>query len=130
MYSSQSHMCRCSKLEYKNIHVIIKSEQCESKKMKSNCPERTCHNSMRVKRVGKIKIEWSRAKRAEIFWGKMHFSPNSSKLRSDYLFSYQKRTEYLFPAFKRSEYLFPKSASPLLIKCSSPNYSKTIICLR
>ena len=38
--------------------------------------------------------------------------PNSSKLRSDYLFSFQKRTNYLFPTFSRSEYLFPKSASP------------------
>ena len=40
------------------------------------------------------------------------FPPNSSKLRSDYLFSFQKRTNYLFPAFSRSEYLFQKSASP------------------
>ena len=42
------------------------------------------------------------------------FSPQilASKLRSDYLFSFQKRTTYLFPAFSRSEYLFPKSASP------------------
>ena len=40
------------------------------------------------------------------------FPPNSSKLRSDYLFSFQKRTDYLFPVFLRSEYLFPKSASP------------------
>ena len=47
------------------------------------------------------------------FFGKFCiFSPNSSKLRSDYLFSFQKRTSYLFPAFSRSEYLFPKSASP------------------
>ena len=40
------------------------------------------------------------------------FPPNSSKLRSDYLFSFQKRTNYLFPAFSRSGYLFPKSARP------------------
>ena len=40
------------------------------------------------------------------------FPPNSSKLRSAYLFSFKKRTHYLFPAFSKSEYLFPKSASP------------------
>ena len=50
--------------------------------------------------------------RAEIFWKILYFSQNFSKLRSDYLFSFQKRTIYLFPAFSRSEYLFPKSASP------------------
>ena len=40
------------------------------------------------------------------------FPPNSSKLRSDYLFSLQKRRNCLFPAFSRLEYIFPKSASP------------------
>ena len=60
----------------------------------------------------------------EKFFGKFWtFPPNSSKLRSDYLFSFQKRTNYLFPAFSRSEYFFPKSARPppLRIKWSSPN---------
>ena len=53
------------------------------------------------------------------------FPPNSIKLRSDYLFSFQKRTNYLFPAFSRSEYLFPKSARPPppRIKWSSPKKS-------
>ena len=76
---------------------------------------------MREKRAGKIEIELSRA---EHFLKNLHFSPYSSKLRSDYLFSFQKRTDYLFPAFSRSEYLFPKSAKPppppLRIKWSSP----------
>ena len=68
---------------------------------------------MREKRAGNFfKLncrEWSERK---IFGKFCTFPPNSSKLRSDYLFSFQKRTNYLFPAFSRSEYLFPKSARP------------------
>ena len=58
------------------------------------------------------------------FFGKLcTFPQESSKFRSDYLFSFQKRTDYLFPRFLRSEYLFPKSARPpLRIKWSSPNW--------
>ena len=106
---------------------------------------------MRAKRAGKIwnltvgskhviiecersepkmfRIELSRAKRAIFFGGKFcTFPPNSSKLRSDYLFSFQKRTNYLFPAFSRSEYLFPKSVSPpLRIKWSSPNIRRHVL---
>ena len=67
---------------------------------------------MRAKRAGKIKIELLRAKRAEKFGKFCTFPPNSSKFRSDYLFSFQERADYLFPVFLRSEYLFPKSASP------------------
>ena len=97
---------------------------------------------MRAKRAGKIwnwtvaskhviigsELEnfsnWTFASKASgNFWKILRFPPNSSKLRSDYLFSFQKRTNDLFPAFSRSEYLFPKSASPpppLRIKWSSP----------
>ena len=58
-------------------------------------------------------IELLRAKRAKKNFGKFcTFPSNSSKLRSAYLFSFQKRTNNLFPAFSRSEYLFPKSARP------------------
>ena len=72
----------------------------------------------------------SELKRAENFWKHLHFSPNSSKLRSYYLFSFQKRTDYLFPAFSRSEYSFPKSATPppppFRIKWSSPKLSRPL----
>ena len=33
MHTTQSHMCRCSKVEYKNIHVIIKCERSELEKI-------------------------------------------------------------------------------------------------
>ena len=33
MYTTQSHMCRCSKVEYKNIHVKIKCERSEPEKI-------------------------------------------------------------------------------------------------
>ena len=68
---------------------------------------------MRAKRDG-IFFKMNCCERSEqkIFGKFCTFPPNSSKLRSDYLFSFQKRTNYLFPAFSRSEYLFPKSASP------------------
>ena len=78
---------------------------------------------MRAKRDGKcFKLNY-RERSERKFFGKFStFPPNSSKLRSDYLFSFQKRTNYLFPAFSRSEYLFPKNASPPppRIKWSSP----------
>ena len=83
------------------------------------------YDLMRAKRAEKnLKIEVSRAKRADIFLKTLHFSPNSSKFRSDYLFSFQNRTHYLFPVFLRSEYLFQKSSSPPpppRIKWSSPS---------
>ena len=68
-------------------HVIIECEQSEAENLSN----------------------WTVASEAIFF---CTFPPNSSKLRSDYLFSFQKRTNYLFPAFSRSEYLFPKSAPP------------------
>ena len=76
-------------------------------------------------RAGKVFFKLNCRERSERkIYGKFcTFPPNSSKLRSDYLFSFQKRTNYLFPEFSRSEYLFPKSASPpppLRIKWSSP----------
>ena len=85
-----------------------------AEKMKFNCSERKCYNLMRAKRAGKIKIELSQAKRADFYFFRKicTFPPNSSNLRSDSFFSFQKRTDYLFPAFSRSEYLFPKSARP------------------
>ena len=104
MYILQSHICVGV---FKNINVIIKCERSEPEKMNLNCGERTCYNLMRAKRIGKIKIELSRAKRKICT-----FSPNSNNVRSDYLFSYQKKKDFLFPAFSRSEYLFPISASP------------------
>ena len=65
---------------------------------------------MQVKRAGKktIKLDYRERSERKI----LHIPPNSIKLRSDYLFAFQKRTGYLFPAFSKSEYLFPKSASP------------------
>ena len=83
-------------------HVII---ECERSEPQNFCKLNFCERSER-KILGKF----------------CTFPPNSSKLRSDYLFSFQKRTNYLFPAFSRSEYLFPKSASPppLRIKWWSP----------
>ena len=33
MYSTQIHMCRCSKVGYKNIHVIIKCQRSEPEKI-------------------------------------------------------------------------------------------------
>ena len=82
---------------------------------------------MRAKRAGKcFKLH---CRERKIFGKFCTFPPNSSKLRSDYLFSFQKRTNYLFPAFSRSEYLFPKSVSsspPLRIKWSSPECSNRI----
>ena len=66
-----------------------------------------------AKRAGKLfKLNCSERSERKFFGKFCTFPPNSSKLRSDYLFSFQKRTNYLFPAFSRSEYLFPKSASP------------------
>ena len=79
------------------------------KKLKLKCRERTCYNLMRAKRAGKIvKLNCREQSEGKI----LHFPPNSSKLRPDYIFSFQKRTNYLFPTFSRSEYLFPKSAIP------------------
>ena len=86
-----------------------------------------CYNLMRAKPAWKI-LKLNRRERSERKI--LHFSPNSSKLRSDYLFSFQKKTNYLFPSFSRSEYLFPKSASPpphLRIKWSSPKYNVKIV---
>ena len=81
---------------------------------------------MRAKRAGKLfKLNCRERK----FFGKFcTFRPNSSKLRSDYLISFQKRTNYLFPALSRSEYVFQKSASPPpppRIKWSSPKREKS-----
>ena len=68
---------------------------------------------MRAKRAGIFfKLNCRERSERKIFGKFCTFPQNSSKLRSDYLFSFQKRTNYLFPAFSRSEYLFPKSASP------------------
>ena len=112
---------------YKNIHVKIKCERSEREKIEIELSWANSYNWMRAKWAEKnLKIEVSRAKRAEFFWKTLHFfcfPPNSSKFRSDYLFSFQNRTDYSFPVFLRSEYLFPKSASPpppLRIKWSSP----------
>ena len=82
---------------------------------------------MRAKRAGQFfKLNCRERSERKIFGTFCTFPPNSSKLRSDYLLSFQKRTNYLFPAFPRSEYLFPKSASPhLRIKWSSPNIRKS-----
>ena len=49
-----------------------------------------------------MKIEVSRAKRGENFWKTLHIAPNSSKFRSDYLFSFQNRRDYLFPVFLKA----------------------------
>ena len=70
------------------------------KNLKIEVPRANSYNLMRTKRAKKI------------VWKTLHFSSNSSKVRSDYLFSFQNRTDYLFPVFLRSEYLFPKSARP------------------
>ena len=43
--------------------------------------EHICYNLMRAKRDGKCKIQLSRAKRAENFWKKLRFPPNSRKFR-------------------------------------------------
>ena len=68
---------------------------------------------MRAKQAGNFsKLNCRKRSERNIFGKFCTFPPNSSKLRSDYLFSFQKRTNYLFQAFSRSEYLFPKSASP------------------
>ena len=68
---------------------------------------------MRAKPAGKfIKLNCRERSERKIFGKFCTFPPNSSRLRSDYLFSFQKRTNYLFPAFSRSGYLFPKSARP------------------
>ena len=78
---------------------------------------------MRVNGAGKFfKLNCRDEASGKFFGNFCTFPPNSRKLRSDYLFSFQKRTNYLFPAFSRSEYLFPESASPppLRIKWSSP----------
>ena len=93
---------------YKKIHVIVKCERSEPDKLKLNFCVHKCYNWMRVKRAGKIQIELPRA---EIFMKNLHF-PHSSKLRSDYLFSFQTRTDYLFPGFSRSDYSFRISATP------------------
>ena len=68
---------------------------------------------MRVKRSGKV-FKLNRRERSERkFFGKFcTFPPNSSKLRSDYLFSFQKRTTYLFAAFSRSNIYFQKVPGP------------------
>ena len=107
-----------------NIHVINKCERSEPEKLKLNCRKLTCYNWMQAKRAG-IFLKLNCRERSERKnCGKIcTFAPNSSKLMSDYLFSFQKRTYNLFQAFSRSEYLFPKSASPpppLRIKWSSP----------
>ena len=75
--------------------------------------EHSCYNLMQAKRAGKkFKLNCREGSERKSFEKFCTFPPNSSKLRSDYLFSFQKRTNYLFPAFSRSEYLFPKSATP------------------
>ena len=73
------------------MHVIIKCERSELEKLKLNCRERSERN---------------------MFEKMCTFPPNSSKLRSDYLFSFQKRTDYLFPVFSRSEYFVSKKRQP------------------
>ena len=80
-------------------------------KIQLNCRERTCYNLMRAKRAGKI-VKLNRRERSErIIVGKFcTFSRNSSKLRSDYLFSFQKRTNDLFPAFQGQKIYFKKVA--------------------
>ena len=79
---------------------------------------------MRAKRVGNIfKLNFREQGECKKFRKFCTFPPNSSKLRSDYLFSFQKRTNYLFPSISRSEYLFPQKCQappPLRIKWSSP----------
>ena len=37
--STQIHMCRCSKVGYKNIHVIINASEVSRKKLKLNYGE-------------------------------------------------------------------------------------------
>ena len=70
---------------------------------------------MRAKQARKIENKLSRAKRADNFWKNLHFSPYSSKLRSDYLFSFQKRTDYLYPAFSQiKKETLPDKFPPLL----------------
>ena len=70
---------------YKNIHVKVKCERSEPEKIEIELLRANSCNLMRAKRAGKIaKVEVSRAKRAENFLKTLHFSPNSSKLRSDY----------------------------------------------
>ena len=85
---------------------------------------------MRAKRVGNCRERSER----KVFWKILHFLPNSSKLRSEYLFSFQKRTDYLFPIFSSSEYLFPKSASPppppqnqMVVPLASSGFSRPIL---
>ena len=95
-----------------NIHVKMKCERSEPEKFEIELSRANSYNVMRAKRAGKNLKIVSRAKRAKTFLKTLHFSPNSSKFRSDYLFSFQNKTDYLFPVFLRSEYLFPKSARP------------------
>ena len=68
---------------------------------------------MRAKRAGKIfKLNCRERSERKIFGKFALCPPNSSKLRSDYLFSFQKRTNYLFPVFSRSEIYFQKVPAP------------------
>ena len=80
---------------------------------------------MRAKLVGKkFKLNCRERSKRKTFEQFCTFPPNSSKLKSDYSFSFRKRTNNLFQAFSRSEYLSPKSAPPppLRIKCLSPKH--------
>ena len=52
-------------------------------------------------------------RKQKIFGKFCTFPPNSSKLRSDYLFSFQKRTKYLFPViFKVRIFISKKCQAP------------------
>ena len=60
----------------------------------------------------KLKLNYRERSERKIFGKFCTFPPNSSKLRSDYLFSFQKRTNYLFPAFQGQSIYFKKVPAP------------------
>ena len=64
------------------------------------------------KHWGNWNVGSQRSRTGFCMWFFLCFSQVLEKLRSDYLFSFQKRTDYLSSAFSGSDYLFPKSASP------------------
>ena len=106
-------MCRCSEMGYKNIHVIIK---CERSEPETFC-KRTCYNLMRAKRKIKIKflklkLHWCERSERKFFRKFCAFTPNSSKLRSDYLF-FSRRGQIIYSQhFQGQNIYFQKVPAP------------------